>query len=100
MDWDVIIFDEAGQLSIPLAIAAMVKGSKFIFIGDHKQLPPIIAENHTDVVFQKSIFEHLHQFHPGIMLDITYRMNKWINEFPSKQFYNSRLKPEKKMKRG
>ncbi len=96
MDWDVIIFDEAGQLSIPLAIAAMVKGSKFIFIGDHKQLPPIIAENHTDVVFQKSIFEHLHQFHSGIMLDITYRMNKWINEFPSKQFYNGKLKPDKK----
>ncbi|MBC7196523.1 MAG: AAA family ATPase, partial [Deferribacterales bacterium] len=46
MDWDVIIIDEAGQLSIPLAIAAMVKGSKYIFIGDHKQLPPIIAEDH------------------------------------------------------
>lgn len=93
MEWDIIIIDEAGQLSIPLAIAAMVKGSKFIFIGDHKQLPPIIAENHTDVVFQKSIFEHLHQFNPGIMLDITYRMNKWINDFPSRQFYNSKLIP-------
>lgn len=96
MDWDVIIFDEAGQLSIPLAIAAMVKGSKFIFIGDHKQLPPIVAENHTDEVFQKSIFEHLHQFDAGIMLDITYRMNKWINEFPSKQFYKGKLTPDKK----
>lgn len=95
MDWDVIIIDEAGQLSIPLAIAAMVKGSKFIFIGDHKQLPPIIAENHTDLVFQKSIFEHLHQFDAGIMLDITYRMNKWINEFPSKQFYKGKLTPDK-----
>lgn len=96
MDWDVIIFDEAGQLSIPLAIAAMVKGSKFIFIGDHKQLPPIIAESHTDEVFQKSIFEHLHQFDAGIMLDITYRMNKWINDFPSKQFYKGKLTPDKK----
>lgn len=96
MDWDVIIIDEAGQLSIPLAIAAMVKGSKFIFIGDHKQLPPIIAENHTDTVFQKSIFEHLHQFNQAIMLDITYRMNKWINDFPSRQFYGSKLIPDKK----
>lgn len=96
MEWDIIIFDEAGQLSIPLAIAAMVKGSKFIFIGDHKQLPPIIAENHSDVVFQHSIFEHLYQFNPGIMLDITYRMNKWINDFPSRQFYNGRLIPDKK----
>lgn len=96
MDWDVILFDEAGQLSIPLAIAAMVKGSKYIFIGDHKQLPPIIAEDHPDKVFQKSIFEHLHQFNPGIMLDITYRMNKWINDFPSRHFYNGRLVPDKK----
>lgn len=96
MDWDIIIFDEAGQLSIPLAIAAMVKGSKYIFIGDHRQLPPIIAEDHPDEVFQKSIFEHLHQFNPGIMLDITYRMNKWINDFPSRQFYNGRLVSDKK----
>jgi DNA replication ATP-dependent helicase Dna2 len=96
MDWDVIIIDEAGQLSIPLAIAAMVKGSKYIFIGDHKQLPPIIAEDHPDEVFQKSIFEHLHQFDPGIMLNITYRMNKWINDFPSRQFYNGQLVPDKK----
>jgi DNA replication ATP-dependent helicase Dna2 len=96
MEWDVIIIDEAGQLSIPLAIAAMVKGAKFIFIGDHKQLPPIIAENHTDVVFQQSIFEHLHRFSSGIMLEITYRMNKWINEFPSKQFYNAKLRPDKR----
>lgn len=96
MDWDVIIIDEAGQLSIPLAIAAMVKGSKYIFIGDHKQLPPIIAEDHPDEVFQKSIFEHLHQFNSGIMLDITYRMNKWINDFPSRQFYNGKLVPDKK----
>jgi DNA replication ATP-dependent helicase Dna2 len=96
MEWDIIIIDEAGQLNIPLAVAAMVKGSKFIFIGDHKQLPPIIAENHTDEVFQKSIFEHLHQFDAGIMLDITYRMNKWINEFPTKQFYQGKLTPDKK----
>lgn len=96
MDWDVIIIDEAGQLSIPLAIAAMVKGSKYIFIGDHKQLPPIIAEDHPDEVFQKSIFEHLHQFNSGIMLDITYRMNKWINDFPSRQFYDGKLVPDKK----
>jgi DNA replication ATP-dependent helicase Dna2 len=95
MNWDIIIFDEAGQLSIPLAFAAMVKGKKFIFIGDHRQLPPIIAENQTDDVFKKSIFEHLHQFDQGIMLDTTYRMNKQINAFPSKQFYDGKLVPHK-----
>jgi DNA replication ATP-dependent helicase Dna2 len=96
MDWDVIIIDEAGQLSIPLAMAAMVKGKKFIFIGDHKQLPPIISDNQDDVVFTKSIFEHLFNFAPGLMLNTTYRMNKEINRFPSKQFYGGILLPEAK----
>lgn len=96
MNWDVIIIDEAGQLSIPLAIAAMVKGKKFIFIGDHKQLPPIISENQEDVAFTRSIFEHLFEFAPGLMLETTYRMNKEINKFPSKQFYAGKLLPEAK----
>jgi DNA replication ATP-dependent helicase Dna2 len=98
MNWDIIIIDEAGQLSIPLAVAAMVKGKKFIFIGDHKQLPPIITENQDDVVFTKSIFEHLFNFAPGLMLKTTYRMNKEINRFPSKQFYRGELLPEAKNK--
>ena len=93
MDWDIIIIDEAGQLTIPLAIAAMVKGGKYILIGDHKQLPPIVAENKDDIVFTKSIFEHLFKYNEGIMLDITYRMNKQINDFPSRQFYEGKLKP-------
>jgi DNA replication ATP-dependent helicase Dna2 len=93
MDWDVVIIDEAGQLSIPLAMAAMVKGSKYILIGDHKQLPPIISDKHDDPTFAKSIFEHLSQFSKGIMLDTTYRMNTAINAFPSQQFYNGQLKP-------
>lgn len=93
MDWDVVIIDEAGQLTIPLAIAAMVKGERYILIGDHKQLPPIVAENHDDVEFTKSIFEHLFKFNEGIMLDTTYRMNRQINDFPSRQFYGGKLKP-------
>jgi len=95
MNWDIVIIDEAGQLSIPLAIAAMVKGQKFILIGDHKQLPPIISDKHDDVTFTKSIFEHLFQFSSGIMLDTTYRMNAAINSFPSKQFYKGKLLPDK-----
>lgn len=95
MDWDVVIIDEAAQLSIPLAFAGMVKGEKYIFIGDHKQLPPILSDKLDDPEFTKSIFKHLFQFAPGIMLDVTYRMNKEINNFPSNQFYNGKLIPDK-----
>ncbi|NMC59509.1 MAG: hypothetical protein GYA51_09040, partial [Candidatus Methanofastidiosa archaeon] len=47
MDWifDVAIIDEASQLSIPLSIAAMCRTGKYVFVGDHKQLDPIIPKN-------------------------------------------------------
>ncbi len=93
MPFDVVIFDEAAQLNIPLAVAAMVKGSKFIFIGDHKQLPPIISDKQTDKDMARSVFELLYHHAPGIMLDVTYRMNEPINRFSSRQFYQGRLIP-------
>jgi len=95
MNWDVVIFDEAGQLSIPLAFAAMVKGKKYILMGDHQQLPPIINGMHEDEEFSRSVFEHLFQFSPGIMLETTYRMNEAVCRFPSLQFYQGKLHPEK-----
>lgn len=91
MHWDIIIFDESGQLSIPLAIAGMCKSDKYIFIGDHKQLPPIIKNKSAIPFYTNSIFEQLIQFREGTMLDTTYRMNKELNEFPSKAFYESKL---------
>lgn len=91
MDWDIVIVDEAGQLSVSLATAAMVKGKKYIFIGDHMQLPPIISEGQNDPIFSKSVFEVLFEHAPGVMLDTTYRMNKAINRFPSNQFYGGKL---------
>lgn len=66
----------------------------YIFIGDHKQLPPIVCESHVDAIFKKSIFEQLNQFSSGTMLNITYRMNKWINAFPSEKFYEGKLIPD------
>ena len=95
-EWDIVIIDEAGQVSIPLAVAAMAKGEKYIFIGDHKQLPPILSNKHQDKVFTKSIFEHLFQFDKGVMLEKTYRMNNSICNFPSKEFYEGRLIPDER----
>lgn len=94
MPFDVVIFDEAAQLNIPLAVAAMVKGSKFIFIGDHMQLSPIISERQMDKELSCSVFELLYKHAPGTMLDTTYRMNEPINRFSSQQFYQGRLTPD------
>ncbi len=92
--FDVIIFDEASQMTVPMAVSAMTAGIKCIFIGDHKQLPPIIDQAQTDQELARSIFEHLFQFAPGTMLQTTYRMHQNINAFSSQNFYNGQLKPD------
>jgi len=91
LSFDTVIFDEAGQMTIPLAFAGMMAGGKSIFIGDHQQMPPVILADHKPKWVSSSIFERLYQHSPGTMLNITYRMNRAINEFPSKAFYGGKL---------
>lgn len=90
--FDTVIFDEAGQLTLPLALAGLLPADKVIFIGDHQQMPPVIVAEHNRDWLQRSVFETMFSHAPGTMLDTTYRMNGSINEFPSKSFYNGRLK--------
>lgn len=91
--FDVVIFDEAGQVTLPVAVAGMLSGSKYLFFGDHKQMAPVIVGEHSNEWVTKSVFETLVQRAPGTMLDISYRMNREINSFPSRAFYEGRLKP-------
>lgn len=90
--FDAIIFDEAGQVTLPIAIAGMLSGRKYIFIGDHQQMRPVIAGEHRDARVIRSVFETLYAHAPGTMLDTTYRMNAAINAFPSRHFYGGGLK--------
>jgi len=93
--FDVVVFDEAGQMPLSHAICGMLHGRSYIFVGDHMQLGPIVVGNHSDKEMQKSIFEYLYDRYPDIstMLDESFRMNEWINEFPSRHFYHGVLKP-------
>ncbi|MGC8878444.1 MAG: DEAD/DEAH box helicase, partial [Anaerolineae bacterium] len=91
--FDTVIFDEAGQVTLPLAISGMLSDERYIFIGDHKQMAPVIVGEHAEEWVTRSIFETLFQHAPGTMLDITYRMNAEITAFPSRRFYEGRLRP-------
>ena len=96
--FDLIVIDEAAQVPIPHALAAMICGDTYVLAGDHKQLPPILKAHEPDEEVAKSIFERLHELYPhmNVALNVTFRMNNEINEFPSKTFYRGTLKPSPK----
>lgn len=93
--FDVVIFDEASQVTVPLALMAMRKGSRFIFIGDQKQLPPVMLSRSVLAADEISVFSRLigASTDPDrvTMLSETYRMNRWLTEWPSRTFYGNEL---------
>lgn len=94
LEFDVLIIDEAGQMTIPLALMGMVKVKKVIFAGDHKQLPPIIPET-IEGSLSVSVFESLLKDDNCTMLDTSFRMCETICDFVSDMFYDRKLKPIK-----
>lgn len=95
-DWefDVALIDEAAQLSIPLAISVMSRSDKFIFVGDHKQLDPIIPSKTGNPLLSESIFKRLVDLYPSelTLLNTSYRLNNDLIRIPNKLFYESQLK--------
>jgi DNA replication ATP-dependent helicase Dna2 len=91
--FDVCIIDEAAQLSIPLSIAAMCRTKKYIFVGDHKQLDPIIPKGSNNEMFAESIFSRLARIYSDDinLLNISYRLNNSLISIPNNLFYNNLL---------
>jgi len=87
------VFDEAGQLPIPHAIAGFLLSQRWLLFGDHKQLPPVVSAQHTDAEAAASIFQHLSARYPCPMLDVTWRMNEGVCAVVSELFYGGALRP-------
>ncbi|QLK27141.1 AAA domain-containing protein [Natrinema zhouii] len=90
--FDVALVDEAAQLTEPGTCAAINLAERFVLVGDHEQLPPVVrAENDLT----ESLFERLVDLHPeaGVMLTHQYRMNQRIQVFASNEFYDGQLRP-------
>jgi DNA replication ATP-dependent helicase Dna2 len=90
--FDVAVVDEAGQLTEPGTLAAVTLADRFVLVGDHHQLPPVVrAEN----VLQESLFGRLAEAYPeaATMLDRQYRMAQRIQSFSSEEFYEGQLRP-------
>ncbi|WP_254524813.1 AAA domain-containing protein [Natrinema caseinilyticum] len=107
--FDVALVDEAAQLTEPGTCAAINLAERFVLVGDHEQLPPVVrAEGGTGndpdspngdeppaQDLTESLFERLVDRYPaaGVMLDRQYRMNQRIQVFSSNEFYDGQLRP-------
>ncbi len=105
--FDVVIIDEASQLTEPLALAAINRAKRFVLVGDDQQLPPVVtAPDATSAIvgvaqgplagadirgLDHSLFARLRPHVPHVLLRVQYRMNASIQHVPNLAFYDARL---------
>ncbi|WP_417935944.1 AAA domain-containing protein [Haloarcula saliterrae] len=91
--FDTAVVDEAGQLTEPGTLAATTLADRFVLVGDHQQLPPVVQSD--DETLSTSLFQRLIEAFPeaGVMLDRQYRMAQRIQAFASREFYDGQLRP-------
>ncbi|BDY12443.1 IGHMBP2 family helicase [Hydrogenimonas cancrithermarum] len=92
--FDVAVIDEASQQMEPSTLLPMMRAKKVVLAGDHKQLPPTVISN-LDIL-KHSLFERLMERSdtPQTMLEVQYRMNEKIMEFPNLLMYAGKLKAD------
>ncbi|WP_135828498.1 AAA domain-containing protein [Halorussus halobius] len=116
--FDVALVDEASQLTEPATLAAVNLADRFVLVGDHEQLPPVVRSGSRDrersaasrpanetggpasdgpgaTDLSTSLFERLVETHPeaSVLLDRQYRMSQRIQSFASREFYDGELRP-------
>ena len=90
--FDVAIIDEASQTTIPSILIPIAKTKRFILAGDHNQLPPVVSSDSAKEL-KETLFEKFIEKHPNKkqLLNVQFRMNKMLMDFPNSEFYNNEL---------
>ncbi|HMJ68870.1 MAG TPA: AAA domain-containing protein [Cyclobacteriaceae bacterium] len=95
--------DEAAQALEPACWIPILRTQRIVFAGDHCQLPPTIKSAEAAkmglavTLFEKGIHKHPEM---SSLLQVQYRMNENIMEFPSKWFYEGKLVAHESVKSG
>jgi DNA replication ATP-dependent helicase Dna2 len=89
--FDVVLLDEATQLVLPLAVAAMARARRWVLFGDHRQMAPVIIATDHDAWARRSAFEHFLGRAPHVMLQTCRRMNSALIAFSSRTWYDGRV---------
>ncbi|RCK58176.1 DNA replication ATP-dependent helicase/nuclease DNA2 [Candida viswanathii] len=94
--FDICIVDEASQISLPVNLGPLRFAERFVMVGDHNQLPPLVTNPDPEArqAMQQTLFMKLSDKHPESMLELTYqyRMCQDIMELSNVLIYNQKLK--------
>ncbi|GAB4823940.1 hypothetical protein N2152v2_010986 [Parachlorella kessleri] len=93
--FDVCILDEAGQITLPASLGPLLKSRSFVLVGDHNQLPPLVANKRAEEGgMGVSLFKMLSDAHPEAMvqLPVQYRMAADIMSLANQLFYAGALR--------
>jgi DNA replication ATP-dependent helicase Dna2 len=89
--FDTALLDEASQLTVLLAALAMLRADRFLFFGDHYQLPPVRLGPAPEDENDQSIFARLSKSPATSLLTESWRLNTELAAWPSATFYNNEL---------
>lgn len=92
--FDYCIVDESSQVSMPVCLGPLGFCENFVLVGDHYQLPPLIANPDARAGLSKSLFKTLSEKFPESVIDLTYqyRMCSDIMLLSNTIIYEGRLK--------
>jgi serine/threonine protein kinase/energy-coupling factor transporter ATP-binding protein EcfA2 len=102
VEFDYIIVDEAGRATLPELMIPLRRAKRFILVGDHKQLPPIVDDkilaqmkDYNKQDLKTTLFEELYNKieHDDFkhFLKFNYRSHESITKIYSNTFYNGEI---------
>ncbi|XP_036952472.1 DNA replication ATP-dependent helicase/nuclease DNA2 [Acanthopagrus latus] len=91
--FDFCIVDEASQISQPICMGPLFYAKKFVLVGDHQQLPPIVQNQEArSLGMDESLFKRLELHSEAVVqLNVQYRMNRQIMSLSNSLMYEGRL---------
>nr|XP_021528500.1 DNA replication ATP-dependent helicase/nuclease DNA2 [Aotus nancymaae] len=91
--FDFCIVDEASQISQPICLGPLFFSRRFVLVGDHQQLPPLVLNHEARALgMSESLFKRLEQNKNAVVqLTVQYRMNSKIMSLSNKLTYEGKL---------